>query len=253
VDAIVHLAALNEIDSASHPDHALLVTTLGTLRLVQAAERAGVKRFLYFSTAHIYRSPLVGSITEQTLPRPVHPYAITHRAAEDFVLSANDRQSLTGIVLRLSNGFGAPAHAGVNRWTLAANDLCREAVLRRTLTLKSSGLQKRDFVTLHDVSRAVAHFLALPLPQCGDGIFNLGGENPLRIVDLAEWIADRCQIVLGFRPALHRPPPRPGEGSDELDYRIDKLKATGFALCSDINREIDDTLRLCKREFADKP
>jgi UDP-glucose 4-epimerase len=107
VSCMVHLAALNEIDSASDPEQALLVNTLGTLKLLCAAERAGVQRFVYFSTAHIYGAPLTGTITEATVPRPAHPYATTHRAAEDFVLAAHDRRALTGIVVRLSNGFGS--------------------------------------------------------------------------------------------------------------------------------------------------
>jgi len=73
------------------------------------------------------------------VPRPVHPYAITHHAAEDFVLAAHDEKRLMGYVIRLSNGFGAPAHAGVDRWTLLVNDLCRQAVQTRQLILRSAG------------------------------------------------------------------------------------------------------------------
>src|ERR1051326_4797952 len=156
---VLHLAAMNEIESAKDPAGAVTVNTLGTLKLVQAAERAGVERFIYFSTAHVYGVPLAGSITEATLPRPVHPYAMTHRAAEDFVLAAHDRKTMGGLVLRLSNGFGAPIRPEVNRWTLLVNDLCRQAVTARKLVLQSSGLQQRDFVTLSDVARAVLHCL----------------------------------------------------------------------------------------------
>jgi UDP-glucose 4-epimerase len=252
VDAIVHLAALNEIDSAARPGEAIQVNTVGTLNLLQAAEQAGVKRFIFFSTAHIYGSPLAGVITERTLPRPTHPYAITHRATEDFVIAAHDRKTLTGIVVRLSNGFGAPAHAHVNRWTLLVNDLCRQAVTERSLTLKSSGLQRRDFIPLSDITRAVDHLLKLPASQCGDGIFNLGGEMSLRIIDVAERVAGRCALVLGFSPPVIRPELAPSDVSVDLDYRIDKLKSTGFRLISNIDQEIDTTLAFCMREFRTK-
>jgi UDP-glucose 4-epimerase len=250
VEAIVHLAALNEIDSAARPDEALQVNTLGTLNLLQAAEQAGVKRFLFFSTAHIYGSPLSGTITERTLPRPVHPYAITHRAAEDFVIAAHDRKSLTGIVVRLSNGFGSPVHAGINRWTLLVNDLCRQAVTEKSLTLKSSGLQRRDFIPLSDITRAVDHLLKLPATQCGDGIFNLGGEKSLRIIEVAELIAERCALVLGFTPPVNRPVQGSSDISEDLDFRIDKLKSTGFSLIANTEQEIDATLAFCMREFG---
>ena len=252
VRCIVHLAALNEIESYTNPELALTVNGLGSLNLLRTAEKAGAERFIYFSTAHVYGSPLQGIITEETLPRPVHPYAITHRTAEDFVLAAHDRNALTGIVLRLSNGFGVPMRPDVDRWTLLVNDLCRQAITTRRLVLRSAGFQKRDFVTLLDVSRAVSHFLGLPVDQCDNGLFNLGGEYSLRIIDMAELIAKRCYEVLGFKPEIIRPEPLPHESSDMLEYSIEKLKSTGFALNKNASAEIDATLLFCQNEFGQK-
>lgn len=250
VRAVVHLAAANEIESAADPKKALLVNTLGTLNLLQAAIKAGVERFLYFSTAHIYGAPLAGDITERTLPRPVHPYAITHHAAEEFVLAAHDQKRITCLVVRLSNGFGTPAHANVDRWTLLVNDLCRQAVQARQLTLRSSGLQQRDFITLHDVGRAVCHLLDLPRVACADGLFNLGGEYSMTVWVMTQRIAARCQATLGFTPPIVRPEPTLDETELALHYGIEKLKQTGFHLVGDIDAEIDATLRLCAQAFG---
>ncbi len=250
VKYIIHFAALNEIDSAKDPQKALLVNTLGTLKLLQAAERAGVERFIYFSTAHIYGAPLVGTISEQSVAKPVHPYAITHYAAEHFVLASNHYQKLQGIVLRLSNGIGSPTDPNVNRWTLISNDLCRQAVTAGKLTLRSSGMQQRDFITLHDVGKAVVHFLQLSPILLEDGLFNLGGKTSMRVIDLARHIADRCYTVLGFEPKIEYPEPQEGEVSKNLDYRINKLESTGFTLSGNIDDEIDATLRLCQKAFG---
>lgn len=250
IDCIVHLAALNEIDSAADPEQALLVNGLGTLKLLQAAEKAGVRRFIYLSTAHVYGAPLSGVISEQTLPRPVHPYAITHRTAEDFVLAAHARKIMTGIVLRLSNGFGVPADSAVNRWTLLVNDLCRQAATTGVLTLTSSGLQRRDFIALEDVARAVEHVLFLENPLCGNGLFNLGGESSLKVIEIAEIIADRCLAVLGYTPEICRPLPTAGETSADLEFCITKLSLSGFRLRGNMNDEIDATLLLCKEVFG---
>lgn len=251
--SVIHLAALNENDCAADPHRALQVNGVGTLRLLQAAQRCRVSRFIYFSTAHVYGAPLAGTITECALPRPTHPYAITHHVAEDFVLAARDLGAIQGIVVRMSNGYGAPAHAGVNRWTLIVNDLCRQAVSARKLVLRSSGIQLRDFVSLDDAARAVAHLLQLPADACGDGLFNLGGECVLSMADLTGRIAARCEAVLGFRPVIQRPPPSPGEKVLALDYRIDKLKQTGFVLHGGMDADIDATLRLCREAFGATP
>jgi UDP-glucose 4-epimerase len=247
VDYIIHLAALNEIDCLANPQKALQVNSLGTLKLISAAERAKVKRIIYFSTIHVYGSPLFGRITEKTLPRPVHPYAITHRVAEDFVIAAHENKSLTGIVVRLSNGFGAPADPSIKRWTLVINDLCYQAVTQRKLVLKSSGLQNRDFITLTDIARATEHFLSMPTDICDDCIFNLGGESSIKIIDLAEIISRRCVKVLGYLPPIIRPQLHGNEPSAKIEYRIDKLKSTGFSLKANFHEEIDASLRFCKR------
>ena len=73
VDVIIHAAGMNAQDCAADPVAALDVNGVATARLVEAASRAGVKKFIYLSTAHIYASLLVGTITEETLPR--NPYA----------------------------------------------------------------------------------------------------------------------------------------------------------------------------------
>lgn len=245
VDAVLHLAAMNEIDAARDPVGALEMNGVNSVRLLEAARAEGVACFVYLSTAHVYGAPLAGHIDENTLPRPRHPYASSHRAAEDAVLAASDDGKLTGVVLRLSNGFGVPAHPNVNRWTLLVNDLCRQAATNRCLLLRSSGLQRRDFVTLHDVGRAFSHVIDLPKELVGNGIFNVGGAWAPRIIDMTELIQERCSVVLGFTPEIVCPKPDISEVSLYLDYCIDKLFATGFTLSGDIKAEIDATLRLC--------
>ena len=128
VDVVIHLAALNEIDSVKFPSEAIRVNIDETRMILENSISKKVDQFIYFSTAHIYGAPLEGTITEESLPRPVHPYAITHRAAEDYIVAAVKHNRIKGTVLRLSNSFGAPVSPHVNRWTLLANDLCRQAV-----------------------------------------------------------------------------------------------------------------------------
>ena len=246
VDGVVHLAAMNEIESAKDPVAALEMNGMASLRLLEAAKSAGVKRFVYFSTAHVYGAPLRGEISEQTLPRPAHPYAITHKAAEDFVLAAHDQKRIEGIVIRLSNGFGAPVTPDVDRWTLLVNDLCKQAAINGSLKLNTAGTQLRDFVTLGDVARAVIHLLQLEPARLGDGLFNLGGST-LSILEMTERIRVRWRALTSRDIELIRP-----EGGDiplALHYRCDKLFNTGFALTSEIYREIDDTLKLCLNAF----
>jgi UDP-glucose 4-epimerase len=251
VQCVVHLAAMNEHDCARDPEQAICVNTLGTHQLLNASIEAGVERFIYFSTAHVYGTPLLGAISEHTVPRPTHPYAITHRAAEDFVLAAHSKKALDGIVLRLSNGFGAPTHVDVDRWTLLVNDLARQAVFTKKMLLQSHGLQMRDFITLSDVGRAVHHILALTREQCSDGLFNLGGDMPLSIWEMTKRIEERCQIVLGFSPEITRPVALNGvrDVPKTFAYESSKIKETGYTLDRQVDAAIDETLRFMENEY----
>lgn len=249
VDCVVHLAAMNEVESATDPVGALEMNGVASLRLLEAAKAVGVRRFIYFSTAHVYGAPLQGDIDETTLPRPVHPYAITHKVAEDFVLAAHDRKQIEGVVIRLSNGFGAPVTPDVDRWTLLVNDLCRQAATTGELRLNSAGTQLRDFLTLGDVARAVDHLLRLDAGQLADGLFNLGSGKAMSILEMTERIAARWQVLTGRDIAIVRPV---GDGvlPPALNYHCEKLAATGFMLTSQVDREIDDTLQLCLQAFV---
>jgi UDP-glucose 4-epimerase len=249
IDAVVHLAALNAPQCAADPERAIAVNIAGTERLLRQAADAGVKRFLYLSTAHVYAAPLAGTIDEDMVPRPAHPYGWTHRAAEDIVLAAKGPSGgMEGIALRMTNAVGAPADAGADCWMLVANDLCRQVVAEGAITLSGSGEPRRDFIAMADVTAALTHMLQLPTQKLGRRLFNLGGGETLRIIDLAERIADGAERRFGKRPEIRR---RPSDGpAPALDFRIHRLAASGFTPTGDLAREIDQTLALCQDAFG---
>lgn len=251
VDVIIQAAGLNAQDCFADPVAALEFNGTATGRLLQAAIRQKVRRFIYFSTAHVYASPLEGLITEATCPTSLHPYATSHRAGEDLVRHALQRDQIEGIVIRLSNAFGAPAHKDANCWMLLVNDLCRQAVETRKLVLRSSGLQQRDFITLEDVCCAAEHLLGLAREQCGDGLFNVGGVS-LSVWEMTRRVEARCKAVLGFSPEIVRPEPAVNEQIASLRYDCGKLQRTGFSLKDNVDKELDDTLMMCSQVWSQK-
>lgn len=252
VDTVIHLAAPNEIESVEDPVGSLTTGAVGSLKLLRSARAASCRRFIFLSTIHVYGSPLKGKIIETDAANPVHPYAIVHRTAEDFLRAAQMKKEIEGVVLRLSNAIGAPAWPDVNRWSLIGNDLCRQAVTQGRIVLKSSGLQWRDFILVRDFVSAVRHMLDVPAQALGDGLFNLGGRLPLRIIDVAETVARRASALLGREIPVIRAPESPGESWEKIDFSIDRIAAAGFqpSPASDLDGEIDATLRLCRTGFA---
>jgi UDP-glucose 4-epimerase len=248
IDTIVHTAGLNDAECMKDPVAALEVNAVNTARLMEAAKLAGVKRVIYISTIHVYGHNLIGQIDESALTQSRHPYATSHRAAEDVVLSFSNF-NLEGIILRLSNGFGVPAHPAVNVWTLLINELCRQAVTLRSMTLHSAGLQYRDFITLEDVSRVVIHMIGLPKSKISGGIFNVGSGKSTQIIAMAKLIQIRCTELLGYTPKIHHPPPDIDDKIFNFDYKIDKLIETGFYLTGNQELEIDNILQMCNDFF----
>jgi UDP-glucose 4-epimerase len=247
IDAVVHLAGMNAHDCGSDPVAALEFNGSATARLLHAAIRQGVRRFVYLSTAHVYGNPLSGTISEETCPVSLHPYATSHRAGEDVVRAAHQRKDIEGIVIRLSNAYGAPAHKEANCWTLLVNDLCRQAVTTNRMVLRSSGLQRRDFITLTDACRVIAHLLALPAEKLGAGLFNVGGAWNPTVLEITVRVAKRVLVVTGKEPEILRDADKKIESSESLNYRIQKLTDTGFEMGGNgaIDREIDELIHFC--------
>lgn len=249
---VVHLASLNDYECRAEPEKAQLVNVEYTRRIVeQACQNSGL-RFIYFSTIQVYGNNLTAVIDEQSPTMPQDAYSKTHLDAEKIVEQAHNARQLEGVRLRSANGFGAPMTQDAKIWQIIANDLCRQAVETKKLTLKSHGLQFRNFVPFTDVCATVDHSLQMPTQQIADGLFNLGGRKSLQIIQMAEIIAARCAGVLGFRPNIEKPDETPDSVPPAFEYSSDKLLSTGLVLNSDIEKEIDSLLQSCKTWFKFK-
>ena len=235
IDIVIHLAAINEIESANNPEKAYRVNTLGTKTLLDTAIKNGVKQFVYFSTIHVYGSPLTGTLRESdTLAMPEHPYAKTHKQAEELILQRASEIQPT--IFRLSNSFGAPAVDTMNRWTLVLNALCREVCENNTLTINNPNAI-RNFITLSDVVRAVAHAIG---KNDAPHIINLGSESNHSI----EEIAALLQNKLKSKPHLIIGKKMP---ASNFNFSIETLLSTGFTLDNNISHELDKLIEYCEK------
>ena len=247
--AIIHLAALNEHDSFNDIKLAWETNVLGTQSLLSTVSQKEIQKFIYFSTFHVYGNNK-GIITEDSPTRPHHPYATTHRGAEDVVRFFQYYKGMDTLTLRLSNGFGYPMDSGVNRWTLVFNDLCRQAMTLGKMVINSSGKQHRDFISLHDVAATMDHFLYAIPDKWADGLFNLGGDSSLSIAAVANKIAKVYERKYGKSIPIEIAGNDNGEIHSPVHFSIDKLKKTGFHLAGNMEKEIEQTLLLCKN-FVD--
>ena len=250
VDIVIHAAGMNANDCDKNPVAALAFNGVATARIVNAASEAGVNQFIYLSTAHVYSHALIGTITEETCPKNLHPYATTHLAGEFSVLAPNKKSDMDAIVLRLSNVFGAPINKKVDCWTLLVNDLCKQAVEKRFLTLRSSGIQHRDFISMSKLCLIIEQLIYDGGGERRNGIFNIGNGVSQSVLEMTEIIQDRCKQILGFQPDILRPSEINNFNCVPLNYDsiyLNNLLAKFNYI--DANDEIDDLLRFCKSNF----
>ncbi len=254
VEAVVHLAGMNARRCAEDPVGALEINGVGTARLLNAACRAQVRRFIYLSSAHVYGAALAGTVDETTCPRPRHPYATSHRAAEDVVRQAQSSGRIEALVVRLSNTYGAPADARADCWSLLTNDLCLQAVRTRRLILRTTGEQRRDFMPIGEACRALTHLLGIPAAAFEQEVLNVGGGRAPMLRDMAALVAARASEVLGYCPEVRSGDRTDPTGSELVEYRIARLVATGFEPdASAVTTELDALIRFCKEHQGSLP
>ena len=249
VSIVIHLAAMNAESCLQDPDKALLVNGEGTSRLIKAAIKKGVDKFIYFSTAHVYGSPLKGNLNENILPKPQHPYADTHHIAEKYVTAASNNKLIKGVVLRLTNAVGPPSNKNANCWMLVSNDLCRQVATKKTMTINASSYLQRDFISISEVCKVV--YRIINSSSLNSGIFNLSSGSSISLMDLADLISHQAEKILKYTPTIefisqdHEPP----NDYQALCISNNKLKEYGIEINSDISFEIDNLLINCSKWF----
>jgi UDP-glucose 4-epimerase len=250
VKSIIHLGAMNAEESAENPDEALIVNGLGTLKLIRSAVRENVKNFLYFSTVHIYGSPLKGTISETTLPRPLHSYSITHRIAEDYVIQANKNNLITGIVFRVSNAVGAPLFKNTNCWYLVVNNLCKQLIINNEMTLNSNSSIQRDYVPISMICRVVHQFIVGKCDTKDEGnVFNISSGVSMRLDELTQLISDLAFELFGNKPIV-RFLDKSNKEMPDLSISNSKLKINKCPVNTDISSEIKTLLVSCDKWFG---
>ena len=206
VDFVLHHAAIASVPmSIERPQDTHEINLTGTLNLLGAARDAGVRRFIYASSASVYGdTPELPKV--ETMPAyPASPYAIQKYGGELYCRAFYENYGLETISLRYFNVFGQKQdpksqYAAVIPRFIVAN-LQGEAPV-----LYGDGQQSRDFVHVDNVVRAnLAACTASS--RCAGSVLNIGSGEPTKLVDLAQAIRS---IAGGDRTPRHEKE-RPGD------------------------------------------
>jgi UDP-glucose 4-epimerase len=236
IDVVIHLAAANEVDCSQNPSKSNAININGTLEWLNWSKNNRVGDFIYFSTIHVYARPLTGVFQEASFCIPNHPYSISHKSAEDYVLWYRSDFHLNTKIIRLSNSFGYPAFATADRWTLFVNDSCRQIAESRQFELYSNVLQHRDFISLTEVCLAIEQLIDYHPISSKDSIFNLSKGRSKTLLELAQLIKEvgeeyyEQEIKLIYDSAKSK-------RVKKVDIKNEKLKAIGWNPTATNDRE----------------
>ncbi len=228
-DVVLHLAALDKPAAALNPDQALRVSGFGTRNLLEEALRSKVKRFIFYSTIHVYGVPQTDRIHEQTPVAPMNDYSLAHYVGELYCLQYRALHGLETVTMRLANGFGAPMHPDVNCWSIVVHDFCRSAVEKGKIILQSQGTQKRDFLPIPDMLQALRILVETQSSRIKYPVYNVGSGSSWSIHHLAQQVQAVCSqafnldIPIEFAASL-----TPADFTSPFDLDISRIRELGF-------------------------
>jgi UDP-glucose 4-epimerase len=203
-DCLVHCAGVIDEDFRSDPAAAYRRATLGAEALLNAASEAGCERFIYLSSTHVY-GPQEGTKAEDSPVDPRSHYALSHYCTEQIFRAHAAKVQGSYVVLRPNAVYGLPAHPeSFQRWSLIPFSFPREAKETGCITLKSSGLQTRNFVSTGAIADMVSRCVGGDLAEA-DGVMHVLGVETESVYDFAQRCRKIAEEQLGRLCTVERP------------------------------------------------
>ena len=203
IDLLVHHAAQMDVRrSVENPIFDADVNVLGTLNLLEACRRGGVRQVLFASTGGaIYGEQDAFPATEEHPTRPVSPYGVAKLAVERYLFFYHVAYGLDAACLRYANVYGERQNPHGEAGVVAI--FLEKLLSGGTPTINGTGRQTRDYVHVSDIVRANLAAAGRP----GFFTYNVGTGQETDVVELYRRIA----AALGLDREAQHGPGKPGE------------------------------------------
>jgi nucleoside-diphosphate-sugar epimerase len=199
-EAVIHLAArANVRHSVKNPSLYVATNVTGTLNLLDLCREREVRKFLLASTSSVYgaSAPLPTPETADS-DHPLQPYAATKKAAEVLAHSYHHLHGLDVSVVRYFTVYGPAGRPDMSMFRF-----CQWVAEGRPVRVNGDGEQTRGYTYIDDIARGTV----LALRPLGFEIINLGGHEPIKIMDLIRLIEEQA----GRKADVHFGPVHPAD------------------------------------------
>jgi nucleoside-diphosphate-sugar epimerase len=235
-EVVFHQAAVVSVSqSVQDPSHACEVNDLGTVRVLDAARRNGVRRVVMASSSAVYGDDPHMPKTEDMAPMPLSPYAVQKLSGEFYASVFGGLYGLETVCLRYFNVFG-PRQDPSSPYSGVISIFMNKAATGEAPIIYGDGGQTRDFIYVKDVVRA--NVLAATEAAAAGQVFNVGTGTFIRIRDLWKLIGGISNVKID--PVFG--PPRAGDIRESVSDIGRIRKSLGFRPQVALRQGLVDTL-----------
>ncbi|MFA5317958.1 MAG: NAD-dependent epimerase/dehydratase family protein [Patescibacteria group bacterium] len=235
INSVIHLACLSNDPSAEiDPEFTQAVNYNGSVNVIDAAKKSGVRRFIYASSSSVYGVKSEPRVTEDLPLKPLTQYSKLKIEIENYLLDSLS-DNFKGVVIRPATVCG---YSPRQRLDVIVNIFVNQAVNHGKIKV-FGGEQLRPNIHIKDMVRLYEELLELPVDKINQKIYNAGYENK-KVMEIASLV-------------------REAVGGAELEITpTDDLRS--YHICSEkINRElgfapkhtIKDAAQELKKAFID--
>jgi UDP-glucose 4-epimerase len=211
VDCVFHEAALASVPrSVKQPLDTNAACVTGTLTLLDAARKAGVRRLVYAASSSAYGDQPTSSKRETDLPEPLSPYGVAKLAAEFYCRAFWHTYQFETVCIRYFNVFG-PRQDPDSPYSAVIPLFITALLEGRQPVVYGDGQQSRDFTFVKNVVHG--NLLAADAPRAAVGrVFNVANGRTTSLLDLIRMLNE----MLGTDIQAQHDPPRAGDIRDSL-------------------------------------
>ncbi|HVX12296.1 MAG TPA: SDR family oxidoreductase [Pirellulales bacterium] len=201
VDCVFHEAALASVPrSVETPLDTNAACVTGTVTLLDAARRAGVRRLVYAGSSSAYGDLPSSPKHETDLPAPISPYGAAKLAAEYYCKAFTATYGFETVTLRYFNVFGPRQDPG-SPYSAVIPLFITALLAGKRPTVYGDGQQSRDFTYVDNV--VYGNLLAADAPEASGRVFNVANGRATSLLNLLRQL--NSLLNTGIEP-IHEAP-----------------------------------------------
>ncbi len=242
VDYVFHEAAIPSVPkSVDDPIGTNGPNLTGTLYVIEAARKAGVKRVLYAASSAAYGESPELPKTEAMLPAPLSPYAVQKIAGEHYLASYYRVYGLETVSLRYFNIFG-PRQDPSSQYSGVLARFISLMLAGQTPTIFGDGETSRDFTYIDNVVSANLLAARAPAANVAGRVFNVATGERTTLLEAFHEI----KRITGYTGGINHAPEREGDIKHSLADISAARNGFGYKVIADLAYGLEKTIAWAK-------